>query len=128
LVVTQPQFLFTRYIEKKLSVLVTASYDLGGASEQFGIIPDGKTDRISARFGDFESITIGGGKRSTSYHMPVTVKASAVSGSLEAIGPGVSNGDSAEVAGNLPNGCTIVFRVPAGGDALTFERIHATGQ
>jgi hypothetical protein len=139
LIVTRPRFVYSWFHQTSGGgMFVAHGHDETKVSEQFGVGVNGSSRSTAATISDFESISIaGGGNDAFARGMPVTVKAKgadAVSGILAVTPFGLEPGSSdyrnrsLEVAGDLANGCTIVFSVRSDGDKLTLERIHTADQ
>ncbi len=133
LIVSQPRFVYSIFkVTSGGGIYVENGYYDTKVSEQFGVAKKGsEQNSTSATISDFEGITLGGVK--DAFGMPVTVKAKgadAVSGTLAVTPFGLEANEylnrGLEVAGNLPNGCTIVFKVWRSGDGLKLERIQTT--
>jgi len=136
-VITRPRFVFSRFhVTSGGGIHVEKGYYETKVSEQFGVGPrdlngNGKNDSVSAAFSDFESITLGGGGREV-FGMPITVKTrdgQPVAGTLAATPFGLdafSNeylNRTTELAGDLPNGCTIVFSF-WNTNRIKLDRVH----
>jgi hypothetical protein len=137
LIVSQPRFVFSIFhVTSGGGIYVENGFYDTKVSEQFGVAKKGsEQNSTSATISDFESISIGGVK--DAFGMPVTVKAKgadAVSGILAVTPFGLEAwaneylNRSMELAGDLSNGCTIVFREWRSGDELKLERIHTSEQ
>ena len=131
--ITQPRFVFSMFVKTSGGgIFVEHGYYATKVSGQFGVDTHNSGNSTSATISNFERVSIGGGK--DAFGMPVQVKArdaDAVSGELAATPFGLEAhaneylNRSREVAGDLPNGCTIVFSVWRNGDRpLKIERSH----
>jgi hypothetical protein len=137
LIISKPRFVYSMFHVTSGDGIVFQQNGHFGAtvSEQFGVGQEGRNDSTSASINDFESIIIGGGEHA--FGMPITVKAKnavAFSGKFAVTPLGLeplSNvylNRSVELAGDLTNGCTIVFSIWRNGKALKLDRIHPSDQ
>ena len=132
-VVSRPRFLYSRYRETRTPppLVIERSYYEALVTERFGVAPgysgdegshSGTWNVTSAAISDFETVAIGNeGKRTTGLRVSVKARTAPAVTGLFAVSPfGLDPWDnsylnrSIELAGDLPNGCSIVWSVKDG--------------